>query len=139
MRELVYDCASGGATNGAKATYDLIKDCPTTNPSPTNGYSLNFKRIPSYTISEQDALEKAINEWWGQLGTVGLGSDTTFNGGPGITNFANMAFDNAEKVACAVQNCAKYGETLVACQYNKTSIETDENAVLGEYMCVYHE
>ncbi|KIH58137.1 SCP-like protein, partial [Ancylostoma duodenale] len=86
MLELEYDCASGGS-NGAKETFDLIKNCSLTDPKATNGYSLNFKRIQDYTISEQDALEQ-------------------------------MAFDKAEKVACAVKTCTVQGQTLVACQYN---------------------
>ncbi|KAL6724603.1 hypothetical protein Aduo_019476 [Ancylostoma duodenale] len=118
MLELEYDCASGGS-NGAKETYDLIKNCSLTDPKATNGYSLNFKRIQDYTISEQDALEQAIKEWWGQLGTKGLGSSTMFDENSGITNFANMAFDKAEKVACAVKTCTVQGQTLVACQYNQ--------------------
>ncbi|EYB94269.1 hypothetical protein Y032_0173g395 [Ancylostoma ceylanicum] len=119
MRALEYDCANTTNSNGAKSTYDLIKGCPRVNPTATNGYSLNFLRIDNHQISEQDALEQAIKTWWGQLETTGLGSDTKFNGNSGITNFANMAYDQADKVACAVQNCAKYGDTLVACQYNK--------------------
>ncbi|EPB70430.1 SCP-like protein [Ancylostoma ceylanicum] len=119
MRALEYDCGNATNPNGATNTYNLIKDCPRVNPTATNGYSLNFLRIDDYQISEQDALERAIKTWWGQLETMGLGSDTMFNENSGITNFANMAYDQAEKVACAVQNCAKYGDTLVACQYNK--------------------
>ncbi|KIH47293.1 SCP-like protein [Ancylostoma duodenale] len=121
MLELVYDCAtaSGGDVNGANKTYNLIKDCPQDDPKATNGYSLNFKRFQTNPLSKQDALEQAIKEWWGELGAKSLGSDTTCHENSGITNFANMAFDKTEKVACAVQNCMKEGQTLVACQYNK--------------------
>ncbi|KAL6724600.1 hypothetical protein Aduo_019473 [Ancylostoma duodenale] len=117
MLELNYDWCSGG-TSGATKTYDLIKGCPQDNPKATSGYSLNFLRIQNYTVSEQDALEHAIKTWWGQLETAGLGSDTMFNGDPGISSFANMAFDQAEKVACAVKTCTVQGQTLIACQYS---------------------
>ncbi|RCN40674.1 SCP-like protein [Ancylostoma caninum] len=117
MLALEYDCAKG-TENGAKKTYELIKDCPTNTPSPTSGYSLNFLSLNNITVSEQDALEHAIKTWWGELETKGLGSNTMFDESSGITNFAHMAYDKVTKVACAVQRCPVPAKTLVACQYN---------------------
>ncbi|KAL6724611.1 hypothetical protein Aduo_019483 [Ancylostoma duodenale] len=117
MLALEYDCAKG-TENGAKKTYELIKDCPSTTPPPTSGYSLNFLSLSNITVSEQDALEHAIRSWWGDLEKNGLGSDTMFNENSGITNFAHMAYEKVSKVACAVKNCSASGKTLVACQYN---------------------
>ncbi|KIH62439.1 SCP-like protein [Ancylostoma duodenale] len=125
MLKLEYDCASGGGTNGATKTYDLIKDCPKTDPQATNGYSLNFLRLSNYTISEQEALEQAIKKWWGVLETKGLGSEYTFSENSEIASFAKMAHDETQKVACAVKNCKDKGQTLVACQYTP-GIQNDE-------------
>ncbi|EPB78700.1 SCP-like protein [Ancylostoma ceylanicum] len=122
MRELKYDCT--GTNNLAKKTYDLIESCPKSDPQ-SSGYSLNFKRFHKHDVPEQEALEEAIKEWWGQLGNTGLGSDTTFRDDAAIANFAKMAYDKAENMACAVKNCQKQGQTLVACQYS-SPITNDE-------------
>ncbi|EYB96397.1 hypothetical protein Y032_0151g2846 [Ancylostoma ceylanicum] len=131
MLALTYDCASGG-DNGAKKTYALIENCPQTDPSPTPGYSLNFLRLKNYTVSEQDALKHAIKTWWSELENTGLGSETTFKEYSGITSFANMAHDETDKFACAVQNCKQNGETLVACQYSQNVDEGDPIYVTGK-------
>ncbi|KAL6724604.1 hypothetical protein Aduo_019477 [Ancylostoma duodenale] len=117
MKKLEYDCPSTG-TNVAAETYNAIKSCPPADPNATPGYSMNFLRINNYNFSQQDALKQAIKKWWGELGEKGLGDDTTFHDNSGIKSFANMAYDQADKFACAVQNCQQSGQTLVACQYN---------------------
>ncbi|RCN28076.1 SCP-like protein, partial [Ancylostoma caninum] len=129
MLKLEYDCApaAGGISNGATKTYDLIKDCPKSgNPTPSNGYSMNFLRLKNHTISEQEALEQAIKKWWGVLETKGLGSENTFSDNSEIASFAKMAHDGTEKLACAVQNCKQNGETLVACQYSPAIQDGDK-------------
>ncbi|EPB78697.1 hypothetical protein ANCCEY_02216 [Ancylostoma ceylanicum] len=131
MLALTYDCAPG-TDNGANKTYALIEKCPKTDPSPTPGYSLNFLRLKNYTVSEQDALKHAIKTWWGELEKTGLGSNTTFKENSGITSFANMAHDETDKFACAVQNCKQNGETLVACQYSQKVDEGDPIYVTGK-------
>ncbi|KAL6724605.1 hypothetical protein Aduo_019478 [Ancylostoma duodenale] len=56
----------------------------------------------------------------------GLGSDTTYHDNSGITKFANMANDQADKVVCAVRNCQQSGQTLVVCQYNAMITEGEK-------------
>ncbi|KIH57993.1 SCP-like protein [Ancylostoma duodenale] len=104
--------------NIAAETYKAIESCPSTDPTAMPGHSMNFLRIGDYKLSEQDALKQAIKKWWGELGEKGLGDDTTFHDNSGIKSFANMAYDQADKFACAVQNCQQSGQTLVACQYS---------------------
>ncbi|RCN40675.1 hypothetical protein ANCCAN_13378 [Ancylostoma caninum] len=118
MKKLEYACSNTGGANIAEATYKAIEQCPATDPTSTAGYSMNFLRIKNYKLSQQDALKQAIEKWWGELGEKGLGDDTTFHDNSGIKSFANMAYDQADKFACAVQNCQQSGETLVACQYS---------------------
>ncbi|KIH58294.1 hypothetical protein ANCDUO_11502 [Ancylostoma duodenale] len=61
MVALEYDCAKG-TENGAKKTYELIKNCPSTTPPPTRGYSSNFLSLSNITVPEQDALEHMAYE-----------------------------------------------------------------------------
>ncbi|EYB96383.1 hypothetical protein Y032_0151g2841 [Ancylostoma ceylanicum] len=119
MKALEYDCSNATGTSVAEQTYKAIENCQQTGtPNATPGYSMNFLRINDHKISEQDALKQAIKTWWGELEKKGLGSDTTFHDNSGITSFANMANDQVDKVACAVRNCQRTGQTLVMCQYN---------------------
>ncbi|EYB94279.1 hypothetical protein Y032_0173g397 [Ancylostoma ceylanicum] len=120
MLELTYDCtaAGGGAQSAAAQTYAAIENCPTADPAPIAGYSMNFKRLKNFTISDTGALEEAITDWWGPLEKIGLGSNLEFSDGSPLTSFANIAFDQTTKFACSVKNCPKIGETLVMCHYN---------------------
>ncbi|KIH57491.1 hypothetical protein ANCDUO_12317, partial [Ancylostoma duodenale] len=120
MLELTYDCksAGGGAASVAAKTYEAIKGCPTTDPQPTGGYSMNFKRLKNYTLSDKGALEEAIKEWWSPLEKIGLGTNLEFTDGSPLTSFANMAYEETSKFACSVKNCPNIGKTLVMCQYN---------------------
>ncbi|RCN35893.1 hypothetical protein ANCCAN_18227 [Ancylostoma caninum] len=117
MLELTYDC-TGGPAGVAAETYAAIENCPTTDPQPTAGYSMNFKRLKNYTISDTGALEEAIKEWWSPLEKIGLGTNLEFTNGSPLTSFANMAYEETTKFACSAKNCPKIGETLVMCQYN---------------------
>ncbi|KAL6724597.1 hypothetical protein Aduo_019471 [Ancylostoma duodenale] len=117
MLELTYDC-TGAAAGVAAKTYAAIEGCPTTDPQPMGGYSMNFRRLNDYTLSDKDALVQAITDWWSPLKNADLDTNLEFTDGSPLTSFANMAYEVTSKFACSVKNCPNIGKTLVMCQYN---------------------
>ncbi|KIH44600.1 hypothetical protein ANCDUO_25374, partial [Ancylostoma duodenale] len=117
MLELTYDC-TGAAAGVAAKTYAAIEGCPTTDPQPMGGYSMNFRRLKDYTLSDKDALVQAITDWWSPLKNADLDTNLEFTDGSPLTSFANMAYEVTSKFACSVKNCPNIGKTLVMCQYN---------------------
>ncbi|RCN50384.1 hypothetical protein ANCCAN_03610 [Ancylostoma caninum] len=88
MQALKYDCTNAGAESKNQA-HDCTKIGQYTAKA---GYSLNYATF-DYTVSEQDALEKAIGEWFGQLKNVDLGEEVKYTNDikTSAKDFANVS------------------------------------------------
>ncbi|KIH60732.1 SCP-like protein [Ancylostoma duodenale] len=67
MLAVKYECKNYG-----KEAYEKIKDCTKNIQAPTAGKVMSSVEIGDLNLSNQEALEKAITDWWGQLETKGL-------------------------------------------------------------------
>ncbi|KAK6753070.1 hypothetical protein RB195_012586 [Necator americanus] len=116
MIQLTYDKAQEVAAN---AYLTQNNDCPTAPEDP--GYSgENFWTSTDYKLSEEEAIEKAVEDWFGYLKTSGLGDDVTYaslSSNP-AKQLGNVIHDKATSVGCAVKACQKAGVIVVDCRYD---------------------
>ncbi|EYB99864.1 hypothetical protein Y032_0119g810 [Ancylostoma ceylanicum] len=64
---------------------------------------------------------QAIKSWWGKLKGVDVPDNGDYTGDM-ETNaqfFANMAYEGATKMGCAVADCKQKGFTAFICEYNR--------------------
>ncbi|KAK6727586.1 hypothetical protein RB195_005337 [Necator americanus] len=107
-------------------------DCTNPQNTPLADHSLNTY-TKNYPASRQEALEEAINSWYGQLLDVTLDEKATYTSAIKKTaeSFANLAQDEATEIGCHVQECAKQGFTIAICQYNKVPTEDSPLYAVG--------
>ncbi|KAL6729015.1 hypothetical protein Aduo_000109 [Ancylostoma duodenale] len=122
METLNYDCTNAGAESKTQA-HDCTKIGQYTAKA---GYSLNYATF-DYTVSEQDALEQAVGQWFGQLRNVDLGEEAKYTNDikTNAKDFANMVLGESTQIGCATKNCQAQGKTVVVCQYDKLPIDDD--------------
>ncbi|EPB71049.1 SCP-like protein [Ancylostoma ceylanicum] len=123
MLAMAYDCTTSNIGDDAKTK---VTGCPTTTPTATAAHSLNYYRVERFDMTKEELLAEAITNWASQPSVAGVGEGAIFKKDAGFNEYANMAHDTVEKLACAVDICKKSGASAVVCQYNKISPNEDD-------------
>ncbi|EPB72817.1 SCP-like protein [Ancylostoma ceylanicum] len=108
-------------------------DCDKTTYTPDAANSLNFFK-GSYQDTIEKTIEEAIKSWWGKLKGVDVPDNGDYTGDM-ETNaqfFANMAYEGATKMGCAVADCKQKGFTAFICEYNSAPVVDDTLYTVGK-------
>ncbi|KAK6757765.1 hypothetical protein RB195_015530 [Necator americanus] len=93
--------------------------CPLTRES-ADSIGENFWKSNNFTLSQEEAVDKAVEEWFSYLTDIGLGDDIKYANLKGDSGkmFGNVFHDETTKIICYVKTCAKQGVIVVDCCYD---------------------
>ncbi|KAK6757756.1 hypothetical protein RB195_015525 [Necator americanus] len=93
--------------------------CPLTRES-AESIGENFWKSNNFTLSQEEAVDKAVEEWFSYLTDIGLGDDIKYANLKGDSGkmFGNVIHDETTKIGCYVRACAKEGVIVVDCRYD---------------------
>ncbi|KAL6733915.1 hypothetical protein Aduo_004515 [Ancylostoma duodenale] len=118
MQKMVYDCAVEASAIRSANTCTGQLSPPSTRP----GLKENDNNIKDMSLTPEEAAEKAMSRWWGQLSRNGVPSNMFFSDAlrhrqppHTVTRFTKMAWHNNVRLGCAVKKCS--GFYFVVCQY----------------------
>ncbi|KAK6757764.1 hypothetical protein RB195_015529 [Necator americanus] len=117
MMELQYD---KDLEDKAKKYLNPKKDtCPATPENPSYAGE-SFWTSEKYSLSEEEAVKKAVEKWFSYLKNSGLGDDMGYASLKKASGkqLANVIHDKTTSVGCFVKSCAKQGLIVVDCRYS---------------------
>ncbi|EPB79818.1 SCP-like protein [Ancylostoma ceylanicum] len=79
----------------------------------------------NYQLSKEDAIKKAIEDWWSPLEKYGVGEQNVYEPGKNIDSYAKMAYEEVKEIGCGVTTCAKIGKVIVDCRYDISLTDGD--------------
>ncbi|KAK6757762.1 hypothetical protein RB195_015528 [Necator americanus] len=93
--------------------------CPIT-PESADSIGENFWKSNNFTLSQEEAVDKAVEEWFSYLTDIGLGDDLEYANLREDSGkmFGNVIHDETTKIGCYVKACAKEGVIVVDCRYD---------------------
>ncbi|KAK6758140.1 hypothetical protein RB195_015763 [Necator americanus] len=112
-----------------------IKDC---KANLNNAVEKNFWSLDVTTSKNigEDAIKKAVAKWWKSSGKEAFGGNRKNT--KGLMSAANIAFDGATKVGCAIDAgaaCLKLGKLYILCKYDKSPAIGEEIYEAGNKAC----
>ncbi|KAK6757759.1 hypothetical protein RB195_015526 [Necator americanus] len=80
----------------------------------------SFWTSEKYSLSEEEAVKKAVEKWFSYLKNSGLGDDMGYESLKKASGkqLANVIHDKTTSVGCYVKSCAKQGLIVVDCRYS---------------------
>ncbi|KAK6758144.1 hypothetical protein RB195_015767 [Necator americanus] len=112
-----------------------IKDC---KASLSTAVKENFWSTDVSTSNNigEDAIKKAVAKWWKPSGNKAFGENRKNT--KGLMSAANIAYDEATKVGCAIdagEACLKLGKLYILCKYDNSPAIGDEIYGAGNKAC----
>ncbi|KAK6758134.1 hypothetical protein RB195_015760 [Necator americanus] len=112
-----------------------IKDC---KANLNNAVEKNFWSLDVTTSKNigEDAIKKAVAKWWKPSGNQAFGGNRKNTNG--LMSAANIAYDEATKVGCAIDAgaaCLKLGKLYIMCKYDKSPAIGEEIYEAGNKAC----
>ncbi|KAK6758126.1 hypothetical protein RB195_015754 [Necator americanus] len=112
-----------------------IKNCASSLSS-TVGENFWSKEVTATNNIGEDGIEKAVASWWKSFENKGFGDD--LKNKKSVISAANIAFDGATKVGCAIDvgaACLKLGKLYIMCMYDKSPAVDDVIYEAGNKAC----
>ncbi|ETN85919.1 SCP-like protein [Necator americanus] len=102
--------------------------CPTT-PQNAEYAGESFWTSEKYSLSEEEAVKKAIEKWFSYLKNSGLGDNMDYTSLKKASGkqLANVIHDKTTSVGCFVKRCEKQGAIVVDCRYDPYVITHETN------------